>query len=684
MRVDVLVLNGEDDVGIALRDLAPGEAAGGSGDTITVGSRAVPRGHKIALSDVGRRAPVRKYGQVIGVATSDIARGDHVHGHNLAFDDEAAQTLRRDTPQPDAPAQPGDGGPEPVRDRAGRRRHEASDPGTSFPRVAREDPQQTSSLGRNPHASNLPARSPSGGGGPETARADAAEADGPRPTFRGYRRADGRVGTRNFLAILTSVNCSATTAKMIADQFRGAALDEFPNVDGVIALTHTSGCGMVPDSEGGRMLLRTLRGHAAHPNISGLLVLGLGCEMVPGAALSARSGRNVDLGMPAIGAPGASSVPATGVPTAGGSATSGSSSGGSATSGSSAGGSATGVLSAGGSATSGAGTEVPAGQVPPSGTDRDANGQGRAGVDPATRVDPGLLASIPADTVVRSLTIQESGGVRATVRAGVAAVREMLPRVNARERVECDVSELVLGLECGGSDGYSGVTANPALGWASDRLVALGGASVLAETPEVYGAEHLLTARATEPAVARKLLDRIDWWRDYVAAGGGTLDNNPSPGNKAGGLTTILEKSLGAVAKGGTAPLSAVYEYAEPIAPRAGFTFMDTPGYDPVSVTGMVAGGANVVVFTTGRGSVFGCRPTPSIKVATNTPMYSVMAEDMDVNAGVIVDGTASLEDVGREIFELILAVASGERTVSEDLEIGAEEFIPWHVGAVT
>jgi altronate hydrolase len=425
----------------------------------------------------------------------------------------------------------------------------------------------------------------------------------PRPTFRGYRRADGRVGTRNYVAILTSVNCSASTARMIADQFRGSALDEFENVDGVIALTHTSGCGLVPDSEGGQILLRTLRGYAAHPNVAGLLVLGLGCEMVPGAALSARSGSVTDLGMPGVGAP-----------------------------------------------------------------DAEAHG---------------LLASIPDDTVVRSMTIQETGGVRASVRAGVAAVREMLPIVDARRREECDASELVLGLNCGGSDGYSGITANPALGWASDRLVAYGGTSVLAETPEVYGAEHLLTARATSAGVAKRLLDRIDWWRGYVAAGGGTLDNNPSPGNKAGGLTTILEKSLGAVAKGGQADLAAVYDYAEPITDR-GFTFMDTPGYDPVSVTGLVAGGANVVVFTTGRGSVFGCRPTPSIKVATNTPMYERMAEDMDLNAGRIVDGTATVADVGAEILAKILAVASGEKTVSEELEIGAEEFIPWHMGAVT
>jgi altronate hydrolase len=529
--VDLLVLREGDDVAVATRDLSPGDEVSASGTGPVAVGQQVPRGHKIALRAVPAGAEVHKYGQVIGVATADIATGDHVHSHNLGFEE-----------------------------------------GT------REAP-----LGGTHISLPVP--------------------DGARPTFRGYRRADGRVGTRNFVAILTSVNCSASTAKMIADQFSGAALDEFENVDGVIALTHTSGCGLVPDSEGGQILLRTLRGYAAHPNVAGLLVLGLGCEMVPGAALSARSGQVADLGMPTIGAP--------------------------------------------------------------------------------DETRSGLLAAIPDDTVVRSLTIQEAGGVRASVRAGVAAVREMLPLVNARERVECDVSELVLALNCGGSDGYSGITANPALGWASDRLVAYGATSVLAETPEVYGAEHLLTARATEPAVAKKLLDRIDWWRGYVAAGGGTLDNNPSPGNKAGGLTTILEKSLGAVAKGGQADLGAVYEYAEPITDR-GFGFMDTPGYDPVSVTGLVAGGANVVVFTTGRGSVFGCRPTPSIKVATNTPMYSVMSEDMDINAGVVVDGAATVAEVGRQIFDRILAVASGEQTVSEELEIGAEEFIPWHMGAVT
>ncbi|WP_447925773.1 UxaA family hydrolase [Georgenia muralis] len=401
-------------------------------------------------------------------------------------------------------------------------------------------------------------------------------------TFRGYRRADGRVGTRNFIGVITSVNCSASTAKMIADQFRGiGVLDEFEHVDGVMAITHGSGCGLVPDSNGGQTLLRTLRGYAHHPNFGGLLVLGLGCEMIPVQSLT-------------------------------------------------------------------------------------------AGLD------------LPEGVLVETMTIQDSGGVRATVREAVAKIRAMLPEVDRARREDVDISELVLGLNCGGSDGYSGITANPALGHASDLLVGAGGTSVLAETPEVYGAEHLLTRRAVSEEVGRKLLDRIAWWKDYAAAGGGTLDNNPSPGNKAGGLTTILEKSLGAVAKGGTAELSAVYEYAEPIERGVGFAFMDTPGYDPVSVTGLVAGGATVVCFTTGRGSVLGSKPAPTIKLATNTEMYERMHEDMDLNCGRIVDGTATLTEVGEEIFEKIIAVASGETSVSEELDLGQEEFVPWQLGAVT
>lgn len=404
--------------------------------------------------------------------------------------------------------------------------------------------------------------------------------DGPRPTFQGYRRANGRVGTRNYIGILTSVNCSASTATMIADQFRGPVLDAFDDVHGVMALTHSSGCGLVPVSEGAQMLVRTLKGYAEHPNFAGILVVGLGCEMIAVGSL----------------------------------------------------------------------------------------------------ID-GLALS--PDTVIKHLTIQESGGIRATVRQGVAAIREMLPEVNGHRRVTCDVSELVLGLNCGGSDGYSGITANPALGFASDLLVSYGGSSVLAETPEVFGAEHLLTRRAVSEEVGRKLLRRIDWWQKYAADGGGSLDNNPSPGNKAGGLTTILEKSLGAVAKGGQADLVAVYEYAEPILAK-GFSFMDTPGYDPVSVTGLIAGGSTIVCFTTGRGSVLGAKPTPSIKLATNSELFARQAEDIDINCGRIVDGTATVEEVGREIFAEILAVASGKVTVSEDLDLGQDEFIPWQLGTVT
>lgn len=411
-----------------------------------------------------------------------------------------------------------------------------------------------------------------------TARVAPQAPGGERPTFQGYRRANGKAGTRNYVGILTSVNCSASTARMIADQFRGAALDAFPNVDGVFALTHGSGCGMILGSTGAEVLVRTLRGYAQHPNFAGLLVLGLGCEML--------------------------------------------------------------------------------------------------------QAERFLDADAPAGLIER-LVIQDSGGIRATVKAGAALIQKMLPVIDGLQRETIDVSELVLGLNCGGSDGYSGITANPALGVASDLLVAYGGTSVLAETPEVFGAEHLLTRRAVTPQVGQRLLDQLAWWQDYAAAGGGSLDNNPSPGNKAGGLTTILEKSLGAVAKAGQAELSAVYGYAEPVTSR-GLVFMDTPGYDPVSVTGIVAGGANVVCFTTGRGSVFGCKPVPSIKLGTNTELYNRMPEDLDVNCGLIVDGDATVEEMGQHIFDRILAVASGEQTVSEELDLGQEEFVPWQLGTVT
>jgi altronate hydrolase len=476
MTGDTLLLQPGDDVAVALRDL-PG----------------VPRGHKVAVHDLASGAPIRKYGQLIGVATAPIAAGSHVHTHNLGM------------------------GPH-DRDYAF---------GTDVTEVE-------------------PVAAPA--------------------HFQGIRRPDGRVATRNYIGILTSVNCSATVARMIASR---ASTDGFPNVDGVVALTHGTGCGMAADGDGIRLLRRTLNGYARHPNFAAILVIGLGCE-----------------------------------------------------------------------------------------------------VNQLTGFD------LPVDTP--TMTIQELGGTSATVRRGLEVIRELLPAANAVSRSPVPASELVLGLQCGGSDGYSGITANPALGAAADLLVRHGGTAILAETPEVYGAEHLLTRRAVSRAVGERLIERIRWWESYAES----MDNNPSPGNKAGGLTTILEKSLGAVAKGGTTPLTAVYEYAEPVTSR-GFVFMDTPGYDPVSATGEVAGGANLICFTTGRGSVYGCRPAPSLKLASNREVYRAMAEDMDVDCGAILDGEVTVAELGSQIFDLILEVASGRQTASEELGFGDEEFAPWQLGAV-
>jgi altronate hydrolase len=292
-----------------------------------------------------------------------------------------------------------------------------------------------------------------------------------------------------------------------------------------------------------------------------------------------------------------------------------------------------------------------------------------------------LTQGLKEGPLLRQMTLQEKGGTNKTTKAAIEIVKEMLPHANKVTRVPRPASDLILGLECGGSDSYSGVTANPALGFASDLLVQNGGSAVLAETPEVYGAEHLLTRRAVSKEVGEKLIRRIKWWEDYTQKLNGSMDNNPSPGNKAGGLTTILEKSLGAVAKGGTEPMMDVYEYAEKIKTK-GFGFMDTPGYDPCSVTGMVAGGANIVCFTTGRGSAFGAKPVPSLKLATNTPMYEHMEEDMDINCGEIIDGTASVQEIGERVFKLVLATASGEKSKSEALGYGDHEFVPWLIGA--
>jgi altronate hydrolase len=399
-----------------------------------------------------------------------------------------------------------------------------------------------------------------------------------RATFLGYRRADGRAGTRNYIGILTSVNCSASVARFMAEAVtRSGILADYPNVDGVVSFVHGTGCGMAAKGEGFDVLKRTQWGYATNPNVGGVLLVGLGCEVFQ--------------------------------------------------------------------------------------------------IDEMKRA-----YNITDGDLFQSMTIQDTGGTRKTIEQGVERIKAMLPLVNRARRETIPASELMLALQCGGSDGYSGITANPALGAAVDLLVKHGGTAILSETPEIYGAEHLLTRRAASREIGEKLIDIIRWWEDYTKRNDGSMDNNPSPGNKAGGLTTILEKSLGAAAKGGTTTLRGVYRYAERVDAK-GFVFMDTPGYDPTSATGQVAGGANVLCFTTGRGSAYGCKPTPSIKLATNTDIYRRMIDDMDINCGDIVDGV-SVADKGKEIFEHILRVASGERSKSELLGYGDNEFVPWQIGA--
>ncbi len=503
VRHPTLRLNPNDDVVIAARPLQAGTRVEAEGVTCT---DAIPAGHKLAVRPVAKGRPVKRYDQIIGFATADIAPGQHVHTHNLAFEtferDYAVGVDVKPTPKPAEPA-----------------------------------------------------------------------------TFMGIVRADGRVATRNYIGVISTVNCSASVSKYVAAHFTPEVLKAFPNVDGVVPITHSSGCGMDSAGAGIDVLRRTIAGYCRHVNFAGVVIIGLGCE---------------------------------------------------------------------------------ANQM-------DALFQ-------AQQMHEGAL--------LKPLIIQTSGGTRKTVEAGIAAVNSMLPTANRVERSRVPASHITIGLQCGGSDGYSGITANPALGAACDLLVSHGGTVILSETPEIYGAEHLLTRRAVSQAVADKLIRRIRWWEEYTERNDGSMDNNPSPGNKAGGLTTILEKSLGAVAKGGTTNLVDVVEYAEPVSAK-GFVFMDTPGYDPVSATGQVAGGANLICFTTGRGSVYGCKPAPSIKLATNSVLYERMSEDMDVNCGPIVDGTASVQEKGREIFELILRVAGGEATKSEALGIGNDEFIPWMLGAV-
>lgn len=497
----ILTMHPDDNVALCLYPVA-------ERDVLTAGviaAEAVPAGHKIALASIPAGEAVCKYGQVIGLASTAIAPGAHVHVHNVSADVGALRSAACSAPSP-ALAQC-------------------------------------------------------------------------RATFRGYRRASGKVGTRNYIGVLTSVNCSANVARAIAAAFPDAMFGDGSSVDGVVALTHTTGCGMTPASEGAANLQRTLAGYLSHPNFAAVLVVGLGCEMMQIAGFA------------------------------------------------------------------------------------DETEAARQGI------------------ALRTLTIQDEGGTLASIEAGRAIVREMIAEAGTALREEVSAEHLVLGLQCGGSDGWSGVTANPALGRAADLLVAAGGTVILSETPEIYGAEQLLFARAENDAVRAGLQERLDWWADYVAHHGAELNNNPSPGNIAGGLTTILEKSLGAVAKSGSSPLRAVYRYAELITQR-GFVFMDSPGYDPCSATGQMAAGATILAFTTGRGSVFGAKPAPCIKLASNRAMATRMAEDMDIDCSPVLDGM-SLDAMGEAIFDLLLRTASGEKSKSELLGIGDLEFVPWQMGAL-
>jgi altronate hydrolase len=502
-----LRIHASDDVLIARRQLIGGERL--SEFDLTVAGL-VPAGHKLALRALAAGAPVRRYNQVIGVATAPIAAGQHVHSHNLAYAD--------------------------------------------FVREA-----EVGADVRAPMAVDLPA------------------------SFDGIVRADGRVATRNYIGILTSVNCSATVARAIADHFRRElrpeALGPYPKVDGVVALTHGAGCATDSAGEPLKLLRRTLGGYARHANFAAVLIVGLGCE-----------------------------------------------------------------------------------------TNQIAGLMEQEGLVHSARLLP--------------FNIQDTGGTARSVARGIALVNDLLPEANRAQRQPVPARHLVVGLQCGGSDGYSGISANPALGAAVDRLVAHGGTAILSETPEIYGGEHLLLRRAVSAEVADRLRARLQWWEAYCARHGAQMDNNPSAGNKAGGLTTILEKSLGAIAKGGTSPLQAVLEYAEPVR-TPGLVFMDTPGYDPVSATGQVAGGANLICFTTGRGSAYGCAPAPSIKLATNSALWRRQREDIDIDCGPIVDGLASVDQLGETIFRAMLATASGRRTMSEQHGYGQNEFVPWALGAV-
>ena len=502
-----LVLNEADNVAVLTKKVAAGEVALGGGVPL---KEPAPQGHKIARQDIPEGAPIHKFGHVIGYATADIARGEHVHSQNCGF------------------------GAHPDSTSYGQRLGAAR---VAIPQVE------------------------------------------PR-TFDGYARADGQVGTRNMIALIATVNCSATVIRKAADVIMSSGmLDAYPNVDGVVALAHGGGCGMDAAGLGAQVLERVLWGYATHPNVGAAVFVGLGCEVMQIARMKQKF---------------------------------------------------------------------------------DEGGQQR----------------------FHGLTIQDTGGTMGTIQQIVSQVGDMLESVNRTERTAQPLSALSVALQCGGSDGYSGITANPALGAASDLIVGHGGRVILAETPEIYGAEQLLLDRANSSQTGDDLVARLRWWEDYTQMHGGSLDNNPTPGNKAGGLTTILEKSLGAVAKSGATPLNEVVAYGQ-TPTQSGLIFMDSPGYDPVSVTGQIAGGAQIVVFTTGRGSAFGSKPAPTIKLATNDCLFASMPDDMDINCGDIASGGVSIAQKGAQILDIIVATASGQLTKSEALGLGDHEFVPWQLGAV-
>jgi altronate hydrolase len=496
----VIHLHETDNIAVARVPLSPGQQLKVDGIVVAV-LDSVPAGHKVALQHIAPGHTIVRYGQVMGRARLPIGPGNHVHVHNVSFEE---LSFAYEFPASETPLHP----------------------------------------------------APSG-----------------LPTFLGYPREDGRVGTRNYIAVVAASNCAAHTAELIASSYDGETLP--PDVDGVVAFPHGEGCGhsIGPDTD---QLRRVLAGVLDHPNVAGAVILGLGCE--------------------------------------------------------------------------------------------------------TNQITHYLGDNAPKSGRLAGLTLQSSGGTRGTVEAARRQIASLMERAADEKRVQSPASKIILGLNCGGSDSFSGITANPALGVCSDMLAEINATAVLAETTEIFGAEHLLVRRARNRSVAEKLLGFVSSYKAYLNRFGGSFDDNPSPGNKEGGLTNILEKSLGAVAKAGTSPLNDAVEYGERIT-APGFVFMNTPGYDPVSLTGLAAGGVNVIAFTTGRGSAIGFPTIPVVKISSNSHTYRRMQDNMDINAGRIADGEANVAQVGREIFEMVLRVASGERTCSERL--GHKEFVPWRIGPV-